>query len=92
MRAEDFDATSGVSPVDVAIARAVWRDDAGATVAAPWIRPGGFLLSMRTEGHPRSPAGTGLQLEQSFTYRAGRGPRRRIDIFRAATATAKCFT
>ena len=83
MRVEDLDPTSGISPVDVAIARAVWSDDVGATVAAPWLRPGGVLLSMRAEGHSHSPAGLELRVEQSFTYRAGRGPQRRIDVFRS---------
>ena len=82
MRAEDLDATSGISPVDVAIARAVWSDEVGATVAAPWLRSGGFLLSMRADSHPPPAAGARLRFEQSFTYRAGCGLRRRIDVFR----------
>jgi 16S rRNA (guanine527-N7)-methyltransferase len=83
MRAEDFEDAADSEPVDVVITRAVWRDDADLRHAVPWLRPGGVLLSMRADlRHATPPAIKGLAAEPSLTYRVGRGPRRRIDVFR----------
>ena len=83
MRAEDFIDAADSEPVDVAITRAVWRDDADLRYAVPWLRPGGVLLSMRADVRHAIPAAMkDLVAEPSLTYRVGRGPRRRIDVFR----------
>ncbi|HEY2387285.1 MAG TPA: 16S rRNA (guanine(527)-N(7))-methyltransferase RsmG [Candidatus Binatia bacterium] len=83
MRAEEFTEAADSGPVDVAITRAVWRDDADLRYAVPWLRPGGILLSMRADiRHAMPPTIHDLATEPSLTYRVGRGPRRRIDVFR----------
>jgi len=85
LRAEDVDRSGDLAPVDAAITRAVWRDDADLRLAVPWLRDGGVLLSMRADiRHPTPAAINGLRDEASLTYRIGRGPLRRIDVFRAA--------
>ncbi len=80
-RAEDV-GTIGCAPVDIAVLRAVWRDDANLHLVVPWLRHGGVLLSMRAESHPAPAAIEGLCAEPSMTYQIGGHPRRRVDVFR----------
>lgn len=88
-RVEDFSAADIVC-VDVAVCRAVWSTDEALAVAAPWVRAGGLLLSMRAVGDsrplaagtPHLTAPTFTIREQTLTYRVGAEIRGRIDVFR----------
>lgn len=89
MRAEGADA-GGVSPVDIALCRAVWSsDDEMLRVAAPWIRRGGLLLCLRSAARPIPTSRSDLAREQVLHYLVA-GSDRRIDVYRKRSP--ECFT
>jgi 16S rRNA (guanine527-N7)-methyltransferase len=67
---------------DAVVSRAVWADESIASVAAPWLRPGGVLVWVRgANAAVKLATDAALQIRDSIPYEIPGSHRGRIEVF-----------
>lgn len=72
--------------------RAVWSDADLLAIAEHWLCPGGFVLSMRSEGQEAGASFSGFECTRQLRYRIGAYPPRRVDVFTRATVSRETLS